>query len=229
MLEKRSVEREDLDNLELAGPELEKTLKDLTKINTYLGNTRSTLRELKEIVKSHPKQKLHIVDLGCGAADNLIAIGHWCNSNHIPITLTGIDGNVNCLNYAKRRSDLPINFIQADLLDEDFILPKCDVLISSHFIYHYSDQEIVNFLNKFKESVSEILLFSELRRSVTAYVLFRLFGFFLPIGKMARTDGLKAIRRAFKKEELVSILSQSNSSSFTIKNKRFFRLLVLLK
>ena len=63
MLTNRSHVQEDLDNLELQGKELKNTLNELSKINRWLGNTKSTLKAVQEQFKKN-EIKI-IVDLGC--------------------------------------------------------------------------------------------------------------------------------------------------------------------
>ena len=48
MLTKRSSEKENMDNFELSGNDLDKTLIGLTSINKTLGNTASTLKAVKK-------------------------------------------------------------------------------------------------------------------------------------------------------------------------------------
>jgi len=226
MLGNRLIANEALDNLNLSGEALERTLKDLSAINRLLGNTKFTLAAVQKVIKEHRGKTLHILDLGCGGGDNLLAIHQWCVEHSIRIKLTGIDGNANILSYAKKKTDKTINYIQADLMATDFTLPECDVLISSHFIYHFTDEKLIDFINMATVNVRLKMIFSELRRSALAYILFRLGGLFIPLSKMAKQDGLTAIMRSFRRQEMERILASTNTTSFQIKRKRFFRLLV---
>ena len=224
MLTKRSHIKEDLDNLELQGKELEKTLKGLSKINQWFGNTKSTLKDVQEQFQKHEIKT--IVDLGCGGGDNLLAIAKWYQEKNKKVKLIGIDGNQHSLNFAKTKSDFNIEYHKADILHPDFQIPKCDLLISSHFVYHFKDDELIGFLQRAKEKVSKTIIFSELNRSPSAYFLFWFSG--LIFSKQIRSDGLKAIKRSFKKSELISIVQKAGINTFTIQSKRWFRLLIIL-
>ena len=222
---KRSHIKEALDNLELEGKQLEETLGGLSKINGWFGNTSQTVNAVHEQSRKHEIKT--IVDLGCGGGDNLIAIAKWCQSKNQKIKLIGIDGNQNSLDYAGSRSDFNIEFIQADILSPNFELPQCDLLISSHFVYHFQDDEFVNFMKRAQTKVKKAIVLSELRRSSLASVLFYPLGLFFH--KMVRSDGLKAIRRSFTKQELSDLLSQSGFTNYSVKNKFIFRLLAVIK
>ncbi len=216
---------EELDNLELKGKSLTKTLDGLSKINYWLGNSKYTLEAIKNQIKSGDIQT--IVDLGCGGGDNLIRIAKWLNSQKKQLNLIGIDGNQNSLDYAKEKSNFDIEFIQADILDPDFELPSCDLLISSHFIYHFKDEELVSFLKSSRSKVKKAMIFSELRRSLVARILFYPLSIFF--NKMVRNDGVKAIRRSFTKTELSELIAKAGFTNYSVKNRLIFRLLAMIE
>jgi len=210
MLTVRSYQKEQMDNFELSGEDLNKTLSGLSIINKYLRNTATTFKAVKtEIRKAN--QSLKIIDLGCGGGDNLRAIANWCLTNNKPIELVGLDGNTHILEYAQKQNNqsLTIKYLQADILASEFELPKCDILISSHFMYHFSDNELAKFLKKSKKSISTKIIFSELQRSSIAYTLFKIGAIFLPFSNIVKHDGLLAIKRAFTQKELATILNQA--------------------
>ncbi len=225
MLSRRSHIQEDLDNLELKGKELVKVLDGLSKINRKFGNTKQTLRAVKKQFKTH--QILTIVDVGCGAADNLIAIASWCKSKNKKVKLIGIDGNQNSLEYARTKSAFDIEFRQADILDPNFEIPECDLLISSHFIYHFKDVEFVSFLKRSRLKVKKAMIFSELRRSYIARILFYPVALFFH--RMVRSDGSKAIRRSFTRQELSEFIKEAGFKKFSVKNRLIFRLLAVIQ
>lgn len=225
VLTKRSHTKEDLDNLDLQGKVLTKTLDGLSKINYWFGNSKQTLKAVQDQFQKH--EITTIVDLGCGGGDNLISIAKWCESENKKIKLIGIDGNQNSLDYAASRSDFTIDFLQADILAPNFELPQCDLLISSHFIYHFQDDAFIIFMKKAQPKVKKAIILSELRRSFIARILFYPFSLFF--NKMVRSDGLKAIRRSFTKRELSDLLGKSGFANYSVKNRLIFRLLAVVE
>jgi 2-polyprenyl-3-methyl-5-hydroxy-6-metoxy-1,4-benzoquinol methylase len=216
-----------MDNLHLAGDELHQTLDGLSVINRYLGNTNASLQAVKkEILQA--KVPLKIIDLGCGGGDNLRAIAAWAAQQGYPVTLTGIDGNANTLEYAraKNTSLIQVRYLQADILNPSFSFPACDILMSSHFMYHFSDEALIGFLRKAKERGTGKILFSELQRSTLAYLLFKIGTPFLPFSRMVKQDGLQAIRRSFTRKELISIFQRAEIKAYRIQWKWAFRWMV---
>ena len=226
MISSRSHHKERLDDLPLEGFLLTKTLKELTYINLFLGNSQNTVTSIQKIAKKNQIQT--IVDLGCGGGDNLRSIRKWFRSKDKKVRLIGIDGNKNSLEYAKKHKDFEIEYIQEDILSSDFQIPKCDVLISSHFIYHFSDQELIQFLKSAKEKINTAIVFSELQRSKISYTLFKFFGFLMPFSKMVKQDGLLTIRRSFTRRELENILKEAGINEYSLRWKWWFRFILII-
>ena len=230
MLSTRSTEKEQMDNFDLSGKELNKTISCLSIINKYLGNTSSTFEAVKrEILEAN--KPLKIIDLGCGGGDNLRTIAEWCQTNNYEVELAGIDGNPHILRYAKQQNNTNVNiqYLLADIIDFNFVLPSCDILLSSHFMYHFSDDQIVVFLQNAKKSISTKIIFSELERNSFAYSIFKVGALFLPFSSMVKQDGLAAIRRSFTRKELTSILDKVEFTDYQISWKWAFRFLVTIE
>ncbi len=230
MFSTRRYIKEEMDNFETQGAELHDSLNKLSFINTFLGNTSITLNAVTEVLENEPQKVFHIIDLGCGAGDNLRAIATWCFENNRAVKLTGIDGNNHILSYAEQQNSAKqIMYKQDDVLGTDFELESCDILISSHFIYRFTDQELVNFINRSKIKVEKAIIFSELQRHIIPYGLFKLMSGVLFFNKMMKQDGLNAIKSSFKKNELQHILQRLNVTSYQLEWKWAFRYLVTIK
>jgi len=217
---------EQLDNLSLSGKPLKRTLLSLKLINYYLGNHRQLSKAVLHYCKTNPdKKEFRVVDLGCGGGDCVYQISKKLKKHHINASFLGIDGNPNSISYARKNNvdHNNINFITADILNDDFEIPDCDLLISSHFIYHFKNDDFVNFLTKLKAKNINHVIFSELYRSKVAYYLFKLGTYVAPISSMAKKDGLIAIQRAFTIKEMIAFIKKSNIKEFIITKKPLFR------
>lgn len=219
---------EQLDNLSLSGTILHNTLSNLQLVNSLFGNHRQlTKTTLYYCSKIYDGKILKIVDLGCGGGDTVYKIYNQLNKVGIKVSVLGIDGNPQSIAYAnsKYAHHEAITFEAANILEDSFTIPKCDIIISSHFMYHFRDMELVDFIKKTKQKGIKHLIFSELKRSKIAYTLFKLSSFILPLSSMAKTDGLIAIKRAFTVAELQSILKKSEVKKYHVDKKFWFRTL----
>ena len=223
----RSSENEKLDDLNLHGEPLYKALQSLEWVNRWFGNHRSVIKAIHTIIKKEVRP-VRIIDLGCGGGDLALAVAKSLRQHKIECTITGIDGNANSLAYAKKKcaAYTEINFIQADILSNQFSIQPCDILISSHFMYHFTADALVDFIKNNFSYISTALIFSELKRNRSAMRLFKFSSFFLPISKLAKEDGLLAIKRSFSEKEWLAILQQAGLETFSLQRVPLFRILI---
>ncbi len=230
-MQSRSSKKEQLDNLSLSGVSLIRTLQSLKFINTFFGNHSQLKTAVYNFCKLYPRHTpIRIVDLGCGGGDSLFAVATYLEKKGIQATFIGIDGNANSIHYAQQQAtSSTITFLTADILDPNFSLPECDLLISSHFIYHFENSALITFIQQLKKTTITHLIFSELRRSYISYRLFQFLSPILPISQMAKADGLLALQRTFSMSELHSIINSSNVTQFSLKKRPWFRMLAFIK
>ncbi len=225
----RSLENEKLDDLNLHGEPLHKALQSLEWVNRWFGNHRSVITAIHRIYKKEEKP-LRIIDLGCGGGDLALAVAKSLRRHKIECNITGIDGNANTLVYAQKKCAAfsEINFLQADILIKEFIIQPCDILISSHFMYHFTADGLIVFLKKNLSSISTAIIFSELKRNRLAMCLFKFSHFLLPISKLAKEDGLLAIKRSFSEKEWLAILPQAGIDTYRLQSVPLFRILLTI-
>lgn len=225
----RSSEQEKLDDLNLHGEPLYKALQSLEWVNRWFGNHRSVIKAMHRIYKNK-ERPLRIIDLGCGGGDLALAVARSLRQHKIEFNITGIDGNANSLRYAKKKcaSCSEINFLQADILDKQFSIAPCDILISSHFMYHFTTDALVDFLKNNISAISTAIIFSELIRNRLAMRLFTFSSFLLPVSKLAREDGLLAIKRSFCKKEWLAVLKQAGIGTYRLRRVPLFRILLTI-
>ena len=92
-------------------------------------------------------------------------------------------------------------------------------------MYHFTDEQLILFLQKSKSNIRRKIIFSELERSKMAYILFKILSPLMPFSEMVKQDGLRALRRSFTKPELEEILQKSSIGTYNIQWKWAFRYL----
>jgi len=200
----RTDEKEIMDDFTLEGNHLRVNLDILAGINKWLGGNQVTLSGIRKLVKDLPKNKeIVIVDLGCGNGDMLRRISKFGKKQGYHFKLLGIDANKDSVTYAKLRSLAydNIDFLQMNIFSEEFKELKYDIVLSTLFLHHLSEEEIINKLNFLKKKAKVGIVINDLHRSRMAYFLFNIVSFFIN-NKIIRNDGLVSIRRGFKKIEL---------------------------
>jgi 2-polyprenyl-3-methyl-5-hydroxy-6-metoxy-1,4-benzoquinol methylase len=228
---KRSNESEIMDDLEMEGDELASTLKQLARVNRWLGGSSVALQGIKSLLKlqgDNPKT-LKIVDIGCGGGEILKLIADWARKNGIKTELIGLDANAFTVEYAKKYcSDYPeISFRQLNVFSEEFAALEYDIALCSLFLHHFTEAEIVKILKTLNNSAAIGIVINDLERSKLAYLLFDIVTRILGASKMICSDGKLSIRRAFTKRELVKLFEDATINKPKITWKWAFRYEVL--
>lgn len=226
----RATQSEQLDDLSLSGQTLERTLRELATINRWFGNYRCIRNGIKKFLQKNPVQPLTIVDLGCGGGDTLIMLAEWLDRQNIQAQLIGIDGNPHSLDYATAQSTGfgNITWQQDDILSDKFLVPPCDLVISTHFLYHMEDEVLLAFLHRQRANIRQGWVVSELIRSPLALIGFQILSRIWRFSKLTREDGILAVKRALTQKEWQSLLSSSDRGEFQVTRTWIFRLQLLI-
>lgn len=223
---KRSNAVEIMDDFELRGTDLDKTLRDLDNINKWLGGNKVTLEGVKNIVRYQSKtREIHIADIGCGNGAVLREIARWGRKNGYNLKLTGIDANSHAIKIGERKSSQfqEITFKSLDIFSENFKEFECDIMLCTLTLHHFKNREILELLNLFNQQSRLGVVINDLHRSKLAYRLFQAFCAVFINNEIARKDGLISILRGFKKEELQDFAEKIPQTNHQISWKWAFR------
>ncbi|MEZ5042759.1 MAG: methyltransferase domain-containing protein [Saprospiraceae bacterium] len=229
-LNNRIHQPEQLDDFKLDGPILYQSLRELQRINHLFGNVRTLSQAVMAQLGPFRGKEVTIIDLGCGSGDVLAAIAKKARKQQQAVQLIGMDANPNSLAFAKKcwAAYPELSFLQTDIMSPLFQLPPCDLLLSSHFIYHFEDEALQQFLQKQLRAVRYAAIFSELDRHFLALHLFKFVSLLLRFSPMTRRDGQTAIKRAFKQAELKKIIQTLALSKMDLQYKWAFRHLLTI-
>lgn len=228
----RTNEAEVMDDFDLQGDELERTLKDLQNINKWLGGNQITINGIKKLLQDQPEGKIiRIADVGCGDGAILREIAEWGRSKNYPFKLTGIDANTHAISIAERLSEFypEIIYSSKNIFEPSFKQEKYDIILCTLTLHHFKDPEIKEILNNFFRQARIGVVINDLHRSKQAYFLFRAFCKVFINNKIARDDGLTSILRGFKKKDLKKFAADIPAAHHEIKWKWAYRYLWVIK
>ncbi|WMJ72409.1 methyltransferase domain-containing protein [Cytophagaceae bacterium ABcell3] len=222
----RSDKKEIMDDLSSSGEVIDQTLKELQKINYWLGGDNVTIRGLKKLLKRVDKlQEVTIADIGCGGGDTLKLVFQWAQKHGLNVKLYGVDANHDIIRYAKANTaDMPqIEYICADIFSEEFRQRKFDIIMSTLFCHHFNDKQLVSMLRQLGSQSRLGLLINDLHRHWFAYHSINVLTSVLSRSPMVRHDAGVSVLRAFRKNELSSIIHAAGYKDFSISWKWAFR------
>lgn len=201
-------------------------MRELNTINQWLGGHSITLKGLKQIIAPHKKQHYSIVEIGCGGGDNLYAIKKWALKKRITIELIGVDINEECIQYAKEKEEnKDIQFVCSDYRNVNF-LQKPDVIFSSLFCHHFTDEELAAQLQWCYQQSAIGFFINDLHRHPLAYYSIQLLTKLFSKSYLVKNDAPLSVARGFIKKDWEQIFKAADIHSFQCKWQWAFRWLV---
>jgi SAM-dependent methyltransferase len=178
--------------------EMRACLQDLARLNRWFLGYRPTLQWLETLALSPNGRPVHIVDIGCGYGDGLRRIENWAAERQVPVDLTGCDVNPDIVAIAAEATPKTskIEWIVADVFGFESRKP-IDIVISSLFTHHLSEQQIVRFLLWMETTSTRGWFINDLSRASIPYRLLKTFSKLADLHPFVQHDGPVSIARAF--------------------------------
>jgi 2-polyprenyl-3-methyl-5-hydroxy-6-metoxy-1,4-benzoquinol methylase len=222
---RRSYQKELLDSYDIPFEDIKRNMQELEFINTYLGGHLITINGFKQLLKNN--KKISVCEIGCGGGDNLNAINKWCTKNNVTASYTGIDINPNCIAFAHINSRIKnVNFITSDYKLVRFNNQKPDIVFSSLFCHHFTNEELIEMMKWMDQNASIGFFINDLHRHPIAYHFIKFATNIFSKSYLVKNDAALSVLRGFTKQEWIHILQQAGISNYSIKWKWAFRFLI---
>ncbi|SDR79019.1 methyltransferase domain-containing protein [Gramella sp. MAR_2010_147] len=227
---RRTDESEIMDDFDLQGQELRRTLKDLENINAWLGGNQVTINGLNKLLKTKSKP-VKIADIGCGNGAILREIADWGKKNDFIFELTGIDANTHAIAIAEELSGEyeNVSFESINIFSEAFKKMEFDIILCTLTLHHFKDRQIISLINQLVSQSNLGVVINDLHRNKTAYILFQAFCTVFVNNEIARKDGLTSILRGFKKRDIQGFIKKVPAENHEISWKWAFRYQWIIK
>lgn len=206
----RSTQPELMDTEETGYEDFRTCLRHLALVNRLTLAHRPTLGRLAHATAGAGKGPIHILDAGCGYGDMLRIIHRWAARRGMAVRLTGIDLNRWSARAARDATPpgMDIDYVTGDLFSYQPARPP-DIILSSLFAHHLSDEELVRFLAWMDATARLGWFINDLRRSAIAYLLFGGATYAGGWHRFIRHDGMISITRAFREEDWERLLASA--------------------
>lgn len=193
---KRVVQPELLDAHDAPREDMERSLRDLQRINRYLGGGSIYQRLLRRFgsVRS-------VLDIGAGTADNVAAAG--------AATRIALDFKLDHLLY---RRDDRARRVAGDATRLPFRSGSVDVITSAHFIHHFTPEENVGILEDALRVARRGVIINDTRRHYVPLLFVRLIGALHLVGRITRFDAPASIVRGYTIDEVRAIGERTSAA-----------------
>lgn len=232
----RCTDKEELiDDLGFSNPVLMRNLKEMESLNHWLGYNRTLINGINTIYERYRDDfhatNLRIADVGCGGGDSLRCIHDWMVKKCINMDLLGIDGNAFAVDYARTLSSTypAIRYKLMNILSHMNLGDRYDIVTLNNFCHHFSDTDIAGILKYLHSRTRMAIIINDIHRHPLAYFGIKFLTKLFKFSYLAKHDAPLSVLRAFRKSDLLNILSLANIEIFEINWTFPFRWQVIIE
>lgn len=192
------------------------SLRDLVRINRYLGGYR-TLRSLLRQVAA-PQDRFTLLDVGAASGD----MGRAILQSHPRACVTSFDYRIRHLSRA------PLPKLVGDAFAMPFEEGSFDFVFSSLFLHHFEDGRVVELLRHLKRIARKAVLAIDLERGPLASAFLPATAWLFRWHPITLHDGPVSVRAAFKRTELLALAHAAGLANSDVRVHRPWSRLSLL-
>ncbi|WP_254510258.1 methyltransferase domain-containing protein [Anatilimnocola floriformis] len=202
-----------MDQVDLPAADHRAALASLARLNWFSRSGQILAGPIRQTAAMHTGSRpLRVLDLACGGGDVLLSLARQMQRLGRKIEWTGLDISEVAVAHAReqvRRLDLPVEFIQADVLHGDW--PRnCDVVMCSLFLHHLDETQALALLTRMGSEARQQVLINDLKRSRIGYVLAQAACRLLSRSSVVHYDGPVSVAGAFTIAEVQALAEQAD-------------------
>jgi ubiquinone/menaquinone biosynthesis C-methylase UbiE len=201
-----------LDEHDAPPADVERSLRDLRRINRFLGGRSIYCR-----VASRFAPLRSVLDLGAGSADLL---------ERVDASLRiALDFKIDHLLHGRGNG---VGAVVADARQLPFGDGTIDLITSAHFLHHFSPAENVAIARESLRVARKGAAFNDTRRHYLPLLFISLLGVLRLVGRITRVDGPASVRRGYTVSEAREVAEASGAARVKIVRAFPFRFGMLL-
>jgi 2-polyprenyl-3-methyl-5-hydroxy-6-metoxy-1,4-benzoquinol methylase len=213
-LQVRSTQAEVMDDFHLPSARIDPVLAGLAKMNRWFGAHQTIIKALKKF-PVRPDDSLS--DWGCGGGDTLVQLRKWSDKDQLKLKLTGVDAAPAAIRFARQNSvGCDIDYIETDVLSDGLKPGQFDIVFSGLFSHHFPDEEWVKLIRKMYSCSRRGVILTDLHRHWLLYYAVMGITHLFTKNKMVRVDGPLSVKRSFKRQEIVTLMSAAQIDNYNL-------------
>ena len=207
----RVDEPELLDEHDAPRGDMERSLRDLRRINRWLGG----IGVYRRLLKKHGGAK-SILDIGTGTSDLI---------EKTPGFRVGLDININHLLYRRTPG---IRKVVGDARRLPFRDGSVDVVTAAHFIHHFAPEDASALLREWLRVAKRGVIVNDTRRHYIPLAMVLLLSKLRLVGRITRFDAPASVRRGYTLAEAQSFAEAAGAARAEVVRAWPFRFGILL-
>jgi ubiquinone/menaquinone biosynthesis C-methylase UbiE len=203
---RRTVTPELLDSPDCPPDEIQRSLRDLNRINRWFGGISTTRSLIERVASATGKKHFSLLEVAAGHGEVPRTAGQQLAHQGITLDITDLDVSPSHLQPGRRA-------LAADALALPFRDASFDLLSSNLFAHHLEPDQLAAFIHEALRVSRDAVLINDLVRHPLHLALVYA-GFPLLRSYVSRVDGVASVRRAYVPEEMknmVASVSQNGS------------------
>lgn len=204
----RSTAPELMDSLE--DPDLlRENLRDLARVNRWLGGTRLTCLALRQLLTDIPVGSgVSIIDVATGGADIPRAVAVWVAKQGFKPKIAATDRNEIILRLARESTaqEPRVTVLPADAIALPFPDNSFDIATCSLALHHFDGADATKLLSEMGRVSRQGVVINDLIRCWHGYLGARVLGRLATRNAVTRHDAVLSMRRAYTKSELLNLV-----------------------
>jgi SAM-dependent methyltransferase len=206
-------------------------LRNLRRINRYLGCYPNALRGVGRALEGIALPRFTLLDVGTGSADIPALIARWARRQRLDGRIIGLEREPITLGQAaiQTRGVREVSLIRGDALAPPFRPKSIDIVLASQLLHHFSDEQMVRLLRTWAGLARRAVIVNDLVRHAVAYHGVRLLTRAMTRNVMTRTDGPLSVQRSLTIEEWRALFRRADVGEFLVERALPFRMLGIIR
>jgi len=175
----------------------------LQRINYFSGTVGQVWSDIQPTVVRYHDRRITLLDLACGGGDVALGLEAEGRKQGFDVQVVGSDASPVAIRRARRQAQQLGSKARFSCLDvlQDPLPTGADIVFSTLFLHHLSEDQAVNFLRRMAAAASRLVVVLDLERTRQGYLLAYAGVRLLTTSDVARFDGPASVRAAFTREE----------------------------
>src|SRR5919112_1851622 len=224
----RSGELEHLDKGDYTPEEYEGCLRELRRVNRWLGDSRALRRSVLTDIGRRGRREFSLLDVGAGSGELLREVALWSRRRGTSARLVGLELNGRAAEglAEESREFWEIESVRGDALRLPFAAGAFDYVMCSLFTHHFRDEACVRVLAEMARVAARRVYVIDLHRHPVAYYFYTTVGRLILHNRLVREDGALSILRSFRPRELRALAERAGLTHAKVERRFPYRLVL---
>lgn len=196
-------------------------LRGLSRLNGLSASVSIAWSPIAHLARQLKAPRLRILDIATGAGDIPLRLWHRGQRANLQLEIHGVDISPKAIAFARERAEASGAAITFDVLDvlNDELPRGFDVVMSSLFVHHLEDPQVVALLRSMSGAAGHLMLVSDLRRNLWGWMLAHSAARLLTTSAVVHTDAPLSVQGAYTMAELQALAMEAGLSGTTVRRR----------